>query len=363
MDSEKSRKGQILGFEELIKGSIWNRDLEKLFKAKYNVEIHNCDVLSSHGSDRIIIRIKSHGNETAIGIINKNERENRAFLEFSRHFLNHGINVPEIFGVSKDHICYLIEDLGDLTLYDHLKQNHKKDGNTLLNKNLMELYKKSIEELQRFQIEASKNIDYEFCYQYNEFGDENIEFDLKNFRERFLKSFYYNHIDISSLERDLKGLKSILLEVPRTYFLYRDFQSRNIMIKNEKLYFIDFQSGRKGALHYDLASLLYDAKADIPQNDRDTLLDFYVYNAKQKYDINHTHFKKYYWYFAIIRILQAMGAYGYLGITKGKKKFLESIPYAVKNINSILNEKIGNNSLTYLRQIFSELSELKKISI
>jgi aminoglycoside/choline kinase family phosphotransferase len=343
----------------LIKGSIWNRDLEKLFRKKFKEEIHDCDVLSSHGSDRIIIRIKSQGKQSAIGIINKNMRENRAFLEFSRHFLEHGINVPETFGISEDSTCYLIEDLGDLTLYDHLKQNHKKGGKTSLNKDLMKLYERSIEELQKFQIEAGKNIDYGFCYQYDEFGEDNIEFDLKNFRERFLKSFYSNHLDISGLERDLNDLKSVLLEVPRTYFLYRDFQSRNIMIKNGELYFIDFQSGRKGALQYDLASLLYDAKADIPQNDRESLMDHYVKNAEQKYNIDITQFKKYFWYFAIIRILQAMGAYGYLGITKGKKKFLESIPYAVRNINNILNEKIGNNSLTYLRQIFSELSELK----
>ena len=139
--------------------------------------------------------------------------------------------------------------------------------------------------------------------------------------------------------------------------MYRDFQSRNIMIKKGILYFIDFQSGRKGALQYDLASLLFNARANIPQNIREHLLEFYVRKAKKIIPLNELKFKEYFWYFAVVRILQAMGAYGYLGITKGKRKFLESIPYAVKNINMILSDKIQPGALEYLKIIFTNLKK------
>ena len=341
----------------MIKGSIWNKDLENLFYTQFKKDIYSCDVLSSHGSDRIIIRIKSPDKSTAIGIINKHIEENRAFLEFSKHFLNHGINVPKIYGVSDDLTCYLIEDLGDLTLYDYRKKTSKASKKNSFGKDVLDLYKKTILELQKFQIEAGPSVNYKLCYQFKEFGTKNIVFDLNYFKQRFLKYFYPNHPDKLKFEKDLNSLRTKLLEVPRNYFLYRDFQSRNIMLKRKKLYFIDFQSGRKGALQYDLASLLFDAKADIPQSKRELLLDFYINRAHKIYNLDTKNFKEYFWYFAIIRILQAMGAYGYLGITKGKKKFLESVPYAIKNINMLLREKISKNSLIYLRKIFDELTE------
>ena len=339
----------------MIQGSIWNKDLETLFYGYFKKNIYSCDLISSHGSDRIIIRIKSDDKTTAIGIINKHLEENKAFLEFAGNFLSHKLKVPKIYGISDDLTCYLMEDLGDLTLYDYRKK--KDPQKKKIGKEVLEYYKQAIIDLQKFQVEAAKTINYGLCYQFNEFAAKNIEYDLNYFKTRFLKNFYKEKLEANKLETDLKFLKSKLLEIPREYFLYRDFQSRNIMIKKGKLYYIDFQSGRKGALQYDLASLLFDAKANIPQNKREFLLDYYVKNLKKKYKIDTSNFKEYFWYFTIIRILQAMGAYGYLGIAKGKKKFLESVPYALKNINMLLKEKIDKNSMTYLRKIFIELLE------
>jgi len=127
------------------------------------------------------------------------------------------------------------------------------------------------------------------------------------------------------------------------------------MLHKNDLYYIDYQSGRKGALQYDIASLIYDAKADIPQNLRENLLEYYIAEANKYTGIDANDFKHYFWYFAMIRILQAMGAYGFLGITKGKKRFLESIPYALKNINFILNNRINKTEFGYLKTIFSEI--------
>ena len=345
----------------MIKGSIWNKDLEKLFSSRFDEEIFSCDVLSSHGSDRIIIRINSQNNNSAIGIINKNVKENRAFLEFSKHFAQQGISVPNIYGIAGDFTSYLMEDLGNLTLYEYLRNINKNNGEKKWLKELIRLYREAIHELLRFQIEAGTTINYKYCYQFDKFGKENIEYDLKYFENSFLKKFYTNPLDASKFESDLNTLKLKLLKAPANYFLYRDFQSRNIMIKDNKLYFIDFQSGRKGALQYDLASLLFDARADIPQETRELLIDFYTEHAENSFNIHTEQFEEYFWYFAVIRILQAMGAYGFLGLTKGKKQFLESVPYAVNNIKLILENKIPLDSLKYLRQIFSELSEEKSI--
>ena len=339
------------------KENIRNNDLEKLFSSYCGKKIHTYRYLSSHGSDRIIIRIKSHEKYSAIGIINQNVKENKAFIAFAGHFRKNGINVPEIYGASKDYLCYLTEDLGDRTLFEEIKKIRRSFTKNDFEKKLTRYYEKAINELLQFQIISGKNVPYRYCYQYGEFGVKSIEFDLNYFKERFLKNFYSKKINHKKLGGDLLFLKTKLLELPRKYFLYRDFQSRNIMIKKGILYFIDFQSGRKGALQYDLASLLFDARANIPQNIREHLLEFYIRQAKKIIPLNELKFKEYFWYFAVVRILQAMGAYGYLGITKGKKKFLESIPYAVKNINMILSDKIQPGALEYLKEIFTNLKK------
>ncbi|MEO8513993.1 MAG: phosphotransferase [Ignavibacteria bacterium] len=308
----------------------------------------------SHGSERLIVRLHSEDGSSSIGIVNRHIDENKAFISFGIHFRNAGLNVPEVYIVSPGIDSYILEDLGDETLLKRLS-----DGKVFNNVKFL-LYKKVIDELPKFQVTAGKEIDYSFCYQYMEFGSENIDFDLEYFKLRFLGSFYKSVLNHKKLSTDLLYIKDKILEFPRDYFLYRDFQSRNIMIKNDVPYFIDFQSGRKGALLYDMASLLYDAKADIPQTMREELLDYYL-NSIKDYGIADTDkMHQYFWYFAIVRILQAMGAYGFLGIVKGKRKFLESIPYAIRNINFILENRTNKDELLYLKTIFNELLKESK---
>ncbi|MBZ0202395.1 MAG: phosphotransferase [Ignavibacteria bacterium] len=306
--------------------------------------------VSSHGSDRVIVRLFSESGSTSIGIINPfHIAENKAFISFGRHFRTCGLNIPEIYTVSQDEKLYLLEDLGDESLFNRITSGDS------FNDEKKDLYKRVFEELPKFQITAGKDIDFSLCYQFGEFGSDNIDLDLNYFRERFLNNFYKGTVDSINLDKDLELLKSELLELPRDYFLYRDFQSRNVMIKGSELYFIDFQSGRKGALLYDAASMLYDAKANIPQKVREELLAYYLEVLSGYVRIDLDYFNRTFWYFAMIRILQAMGAYGFLGLVKGKSRFLESIPYALKNINFILNERIPRNEFNYLKQIFSEL--------
>jgi aminoglycoside/choline kinase family phosphotransferase len=275
--------------------------------------------------------------------------ENRAFIGFGRTFRDGGLSVPEIYCTARDDGSYLLEDLGDETLLERIIT---AGG---FNADIISLYGKAVDSLLKFQVDTVKKIDFNLCYQFNEFGNENIDYDINYFTERFLKVFYRGKIDAEKLNKDLNFMKQKILELPRDYFLYRDFQSRNIMLKGNDLYFIDFQSGRKGALLYDLASLLYDAKAEVPQNVREELVDYYLNEAGKNVTIEKEKYKMYFWYFAMVRILQALGAYGYVGIVKGRSKFLESIPYALNNINFILSNRVESVELHYLKKIFLEL--------
>jgi len=324
--------------------------VELLHKQHFGCKPMNIEPLTSHGSDRTILRLHIHGS-TSIGIINEHLQENRSFIAFGNHFRKSGINVPEIFTVSNDNYSYLMEDLGDTTLLREIQ----KRGDSPFGDKEIDLYKKVIEILPEFQVRAGKTIDFSFCYQFSEFAEENIRFDLDYFYNRFLLNFYKGTIDNNLLHKDINELISHLIKADRNHFLYRDFQSRNIMLKNGNFYFIDFQSGRRGALLYDLASLLYDAKACIPQDTREKLVDHYFEVVKNHTQIDTVQYQEYFWYFAVVRILQAMGAYGFLGIVKGKSRFLESIPLALTNMNFILNNRIQKNSLKYLRTIFSEI--------
>jgi len=323
--------------------------LEALCRKYFNLSRFEPAPLSAHGSDRKILRIHMHDN-SIIGIYNNNLDENKAFLSFTENFHKYNLHVPEIFAVSDDMTCYLMEDLGDLTLFNYINENRDNNFDCCNS-----YYKKAINELIKFQVTAGKTIDHSLCYQFNEFGEENIEYDLNYFHERFLKGLYYSEHDKIELNDDFEQLKSKLLEIPRDNFLYRDFQSRNIMLKNGEMYFIDYQSGRKGALQYDLASLLFDAKADVPNAARETLLTHYIEELKRYISFDDKQFRHYFWYFVIIRILQAMGAYGFLSAVKGKKRFLESVPYALKNITYVLDSKIDNNELIYLRNLFNRI--------
>jgi aminoglycoside/choline kinase family phosphotransferase len=312
--------------------------LRKLCEKNFKTSSFNPSPLSAHGSDRKIVRIQING-KSVIGIFNSSKDENKAFISFTENFRKYNLNVPEIYTVSADNKYYL-------TKY-----------RTTSLRNCIPLYNKALESLVRFQVEAGSTIDYSYCYQFNEFGADNIQYDLTYFHERFLKNLMNTEHELESLKSDFHFLKNKLLEVPRDYFLYRDFQSRNIMLHDEELYFIDYQSGRKGALQYDAASLLYDAKADVPNELREELLDFYIGELGKFADTDKTGFKYYFRYFVLIRILQAMGAYGFLSSVKGKTKFLESVPYAVNNINYVLNNFIDNNELKYLRNLFRKIKD------
>ena len=280
------------------------------------------------GSGRVIVRLAGAGH-TAVGILYSVREENVAFLEFSRHFRRHGLPVPEIYAEDLSHGAYLEEDLGNTTLFEFLSAN--RSGHEIAPE-VVEAYRKVVAVLPRFQVEAGRDLNYKVCYPRASFDRQSIAWDLNYFKYYFLRlaGIPFNE---QAFEVDFTRLTKFLLGADHDYFLYRDFQSRNIMLRDGHPWFVDYQGGRKGALQYDIASLLFDGKADLPPDLRQQLLDHYLDCLADSVGLKRDAFMEYYYAFVYVRILQALGAYGFRGFYERKPHFLESVPYALKNLH------------------------------
>ncbi len=318
-----------------IRGQIpmnHQKALKELFSRWAREEAISVSPLPAHGSDRRYYRLQGK-NKKAIGVYNPDLKENIAFLSFSKTFKKQGLNVPEIYEQELDNHIYLEEDLGDTTLFDYISRHREKQG---FSQTLVSTYEKVVAQLPHFQIRAAQHLDYSVCYPRSSFDRQSMMWDLNYFKYYFLKLAKIP-FDEQELENDFITFTDFLLSSPRDYFLYRDFQSRNIMLHNNDIYFIDYQGGRKGALQYDLASLLYDAKADIPQQVREHLRDVYLQELEKHISFNRKRFLEYYHGFVFIRIMQALGAYGFRGFYERKPHFLKSVPYAIRNLEQLLH--------------------------
>src|SRR3989475_9577488 len=308
--------------------------LKKLFEEHFHSPAVRMQPLQGElgGSGRKIVRLASEKN-SAIGILYGVREENAAFLEFSRHFRRHGLPVPEIYAEALNQGAYLEEDLGDTTLFEFLSQNRTAEN---IAPPVVEAYRKVVAVLPRFQVEAGRDLNYGVCYPIASFDRQSIAWDLNYFKYYFLRlaGIPFNE---QALEDDFGCLTEFLLTAPRDYFLYRDFQSRNIMMRDGKPFFVDYQGGRKGALQYDVVSLLYDAKADLPPQLREQLLEHYLDALSAFVAIERETFLRHYYAYVYVRIVQALGAYGFRGFYERKAHFLQSVPYALKNVRWLLH--------------------------
>jgi aminoglycoside/choline kinase family phosphotransferase len=308
--------------------------LKKLFEEHFHAPPEHIVPLQGElgGSGRKIIRLAGEKG-SAIGVLYGVREENAAFLAFSKHFRRHGLPVPEIYAEDLDHGAYLEEDLGDTTLFEFLSKNRTGEN---IAAPVVETYRKVVGVLPRFQVEAGRDLDYKVCYPCASFDRQSITWDLNYFKYYFLRlaGIPFNE---QALEDDFGRLTDFLLSAPRDYFLYRDFQSRNIMLRNGDPFFVDYQGGRKGALQYDIASLLYDAKADLPPEVRQEMLDHYLDRLSGFIQLDRDAFMRHYYPYVYIRVMQALGAYGFRGFYERKVHFLQSVPYAVKNLRWLLH--------------------------
>ena len=293
--------------------------------------------MPSSGSSRRYFRVKTD-KRYLIGAHNINIEENDAFFSFSKHFKACGLPVPEILAISSDKNIYVQTDLGDDTLFNHVENclnTGKFDDETI------ELYKKSLEKLIDFQIVGHKGLDYSKAFPTPAFDEMSIMEDLNYFKYCFLKEQEEISFNETRLDTDFQRLAKYILEAPSNFFMYRDFQSRNIMIVDNEPYFIDYQGGRKGPLQYDVVSLLYQVKARIPEEIRKELIDYYKDRLIEKdaqQCVSTTVSDKYFHAFVLLRLLQVLGAYGFRGLIQKKLHFMQSIPYAIRELLKV-NEK------------------------
>jgi aminoglycoside/choline kinase family phosphotransferase len=330
--------------------------LIKLFEEWAGEKARSYIALPLSGSYRRYFRIKGR-NKSAIGTINSDKKENIAFLEMSRHFFNKGLAVPEIYAEDLDNDIYLQQDLGDTSLYAFLQgMRTGKDFPA----ELVSFYKRTLDGLILFQLQGGEGFDYSKCYPRDAFDRQSMLWDLHYFKYYFLKLARVP-FDEQSLEDDFNKLINLLLEADHNYFLYRDFQSRNVMVVEDKPLFIDYQGGRKGALQYDVASLLYDAKADIPDDVRLELLEHYMNKLSEHITYDKKDFVSHYYGYVLIRMMQAMGAYGFRGFYEKKEHFLQSIPYAIENLKHLLDNVTFSVELPALFMALRNITESEEL--
>lgn len=325
---------------------------EKEFEKWSGETVKKIDILPQSGSYRQYYRV--YGKTlSVIAAYNKDERENDAFVSFSRHFISKGLNVPQIYSYLANEGVYLLEDLGNDTLLNVLSESENKE------ETIKTLYPRILDQLIQFQVKGGIGLDYSLCYPRPEFDAQSMLWDLNYFKYNFLK-FLRIHFDEQLLENDFKALLNYLLTATRGYFLFRDFQSRNIMLKENKIYFIDYQGGRRGALQYDLASLLFESKTNVPFELREELLEHYFHTFNKYENTGRKVFFGFFWGYALMRIMQAMGAYGFRGIHENKPVFVQSIPYAIKNLEYIIERLDIKNKIPHLVNCFDQIIRLEQ---
>src|SRR5450631_360261 len=308
------------------------RDISDLFAGYRSETILSISKIPQSGSIRIYYRIRT-ASGSFIATHGINIKENQSFIKFSRHFKKTGCPVPEIFAINSENTIYIQEDFGDISLLNRLEEAGPVDE-------VYELFRKSLKALSHLQIKGNEGLDYEnYCLTSSEFGKQAILSDLLYFKYYFLDTLQLPY-DKEKLVSDFETFSSGLGNVEHKYFMFRDFQSRNILVENEKVYFIDFQGGMKGALQYDVASLLWQAKAELNEAWKQGLMEYYMDCVETELGSPFTkkEFVQHYQGYVLIRLMQVLGAYGFRGLFERKAHFLVSIPLGLKNLRSFLHQ-------------------------
>ena len=308
-----------------------------LYKSWKGVMPAKVDVLPQAGSDRRYFRLFDEDGNTTIATHGLNVPENETFIYFAGQFTRKQLNVPEVYAVSYDKTIYLQRDLGDLSLLHILEDK----GYT---QEVYALFRESLYQLAKLQVVGDEGLNYKKCLTNEEFGKQAIMADLLYFKYYFLDAIRKPY-DKQKLIDDFEALSNYLTHTEYKYFMFRDFQSRNIMIlPDQSTHFIDFQGGMKGAPQYDVASMIWQARANLPDAWKNSLLEDYM-NAFEnitKNSISRDVFRSQYNGYVLIRLLQVLGAYGFRGLFERKAQFLTSIPLALKNLKWFIeNNNIG----------------------
>lgn len=329
-----------------------NEVLNKLYITYTGHQPEAIEEMPSSGSNRLYFRLK--GNPTLIGVRGESQAENAAFLYMASHFRSKGLPVPEVFAESDDKMYYLQQDLGDTLLFKAIEKGRlthqfSEDEKILL--------KKTMRLLAKVQFKGAEGMDFSICYPQAEFNRRSILWDLNYFKYCFLKATGLSFQE-NLLEDDFQRLADVLLQSSSETFMYRDFQSRNVMIQNGEPWLIDFQGGRKGPFYYDVASFLWQAKANYPESLRQELLQEYLDALRVYKQIDETEFFITLRHFVLFRTLQVLGAYGFRGYFEKKPHFMQSIPFAMENLRQLMRSPYPE--YPYLCEVLKQLTELKQ---
>ena len=324
--------------------------VSSLYKQWRNAEAMAIDMLPQSGSERRYFRLHDKKG-TVIGTYGANIKENETFVYFSRHFKQKDLAVPQILAISDDGMFYLQEDFGNVSLLDHLETKGFTDE-------VYGLFKKSLEALAQLQVKGDEGLDYSYCLTNAEFGKQAIMADLFYFKYYFLDALRKPY-DKQKLIDDFEALSNYLTHTEYKYFMFRDFQSRNIMVTppaeglGEAVHFIDYQGGMKGAPQYDVASMLWQARANLPEEWKNNLLEDYMdsFSGITGQSIDKAIFRSQYHGYVLIRLLQVLGAYGFRGLFERKAQFLTSIPLALRNLKEFFQNQSLGISVPELRKV------------
>ena len=327
-------------------------ELKRLYQNYTGTPAEEITELPSSGSNRRYFRII--GPQTLIGVSGTSQEENSAFLYMADHFLRKGLPVPKVCCHSDDNSFYLQEDLGDTLLFHAIEKGRKS---SVFDETEKKLLKKTISLLPSIQFAGAEEFDFTACYPQPEFNQRSILWDLNYFKYCFLKATGLEFQE-NRLEDDFQKMSDVLLKDTSTTFMYRDFQSRNVMIKDGAPWFIDFQGGRKGPVYYDVASFLWQAKAKYPEDLRNELLDDYLHALKRYTEVDEKEFYHQLRHFVLFRTLQVLGAYGFRGYFEKKPHFIQSVPFAIDNLRQLLKEDYPE--YPYLCSVLRELTNLSQ---
>ena len=330
-------------------------ELQKLFTnytGSQAEEIRELHALS--GSNRRYYRLT--GKQSMIGVIGTSVEENNAFIYMASHFHGKGLPVPEVYCYSDDKLFYLQEDLGDILLFNAIEKGCQS---SIFNESERLLLHKTISILPSMQVIGAGDFDFSRCFPQPEFDSRSIMWDLNYFKYCFLKATGIDFQE-SRLEDDFHQMSKVLLQDSTDTFLYRDFQSRNVMVKDGEPYFIDFQGGRRGPVYYDVASFIWQAKARYPKELKEELLKTYIKALREYFPVDEADFRNQLRHFVLFRILQVLGAYGFRGYFEKKPHFIQSVPYAIENLRELLQEEYAE--YPYLCSVLRNLTSLKQFS-
>ncbi len=329
-------------------------ELKKLYIQYTGREPEEVEELSASGSNRLYFRLK--GNPTLIGVSGESMEENRAFLYMAEHFRKKGLPVPQVVATSEDQMYYLQEDLGNTLLFNAIEKGRLTG---VFGEEEKELLRKTMRLLPAVQFAGADGMDFSVCYPQAEFNRRSILWDLNYFKYCFLKATGLEFQE-DRLEDDFQKMADVLLRSSSATFLYRDFQSRNVMVKEDEPWLIDFQGGRKGPVYYDVASFLWQAKANYPDSLRQELLKEYMEALRKYQPVDEAYFLAQLRHFVLFRTLQVLGAYGFRGYFEKKPHFIQSVPYAIENLRQLLKEPY--TEYPYLSKVLTKLTELKQFA-